>query len=191
MEPGQLDAQFEAIVSRAGQIDVLVNNGHEHCGNDWTDISGKQFNRVLANATGYFLLARHLHRHARDRGAPASVIMLGSMYGQVASYPDAYQGISPASSVAYHTLKGGILHLTRHLAVYWADDGVRVNSLSPGPFPADSVARNLVSNLEEHSPMRRMGRPDELKGAVVFLASDASSYMTGQNLIIDGGWTAW
>jgi len=191
METGQLDAQFEAIVRQSGTIDVLVNNGHEHCLNDWTDISGPQFTRVLANATGYFLLARLVRGHAVDRNARASVIMLGSMYGQVGSYPAAYEEICPASSVAYHALKGGVLHLTRHLAVYWARDGVRVNSLSPGPFPADGVAPGMVKNLERHSPMRRMGRPDELKAAVVFLASEASSYMTGQNLVIDGGWTAW
>jgi gluconate 5-dehydrogenase len=113
------------------------------------------------------------------------------MYGLVGSYPDAYEGVAAASPVAYHALKGGILQMTRHLAVYWAKDGVRVNSLSPGPFPADKASAAMVERLKAKSPMGRMGRPDELKGAVVFLASDASSYMTGQNLVIDGGWTAW
>jgi gluconate 5-dehydrogenase len=75
--------------------------------------------------------------------------------------------------------------------VYWAKDRVRVNCLSPGPFPPDRISPKLVERLSAKSPMGRMGRPDELKGAVVFLASDASSYMTGQNLVIDGGWTAW
>jgi NAD(P)-dependent dehydrogenase (short-subunit alcohol dehydrogenase family) len=119
------------------------------------------------------------------------VVMLGSMYGLVGSYPDAYEGITAASPVAYHTLKGGIAQLTRHLAVYWAKDGVRVNTLSPGPFPPERVPEEMVRRLINRSPMGRMGRPDELKGAIVFLASDASSYMTGQNLVIDGGWTAW
>ena len=81
--------------------------------------------------------------------------------------------------------------MTRHLAVYWAKDGVRVNCLSPGPFPPDRVSRTMVERLCTKSPMGRMGTPAELKGAIVFLASDASSYMTGQNLVIDGGWTAW
>ena len=94
---------------------------------------------VLANATGYFLLSRLVHQQAVDSGQTASIIMLGSMYGQVSSYPDAYKGLVPASSVAYHTLKGGVLQLTRHLAAYWAEDSVRVNSLSPGPFPAESA----------------------------------------------------
>ena len=123
--------------------------------------------------------------------APASIVFLGSMYGLVASYPDAYEGICPASSVAYHTLKGGIIQMTRHLAAYWAADGVRVNCLSPGPFPSEHAPAGLVDRLRTKLPMKRMGQPYELKGAVVFLASDASRFMTGQNLVIDGGWTAW
>jgi NAD(P)-dependent dehydrogenase (short-subunit alcohol dehydrogenase family) len=114
------------------------------------------------------------------------------MYGLVGSYPDAYREIGPASPVAYHALKGGIHQMTRHLAVYWAADGVRVNSLSPGPFPNPETApAALIGRLETKVPMARMGKPSELKGAVVFLASTASSYMTGQTLVIDGGWTAW
>ena len=81
--------------------------------------------------------------------------------------------------------------MTRHLAVYWAKDGVRVNCLSPGPFPGPKAPAAMVERLIKKSPMGRMGRPHELKGALVFLASDASSYMTGQNVTIDGGWTAW
>ena len=93
--------------------------------------------------------------------------------------------------MAYYALKGGIVHMTRHLAVYWAADQVRVNCLSPGPFPSEQAPPALVDRLVEKSPMKRMGTPDELKGAIVFLCSDASSYVTGQNLLIDGGWTAW
>jgi NAD(P)-dependent dehydrogenase (short-subunit alcohol dehydrogenase family) len=117
--------------------------------------------------------------------------MLGSMYGVVGSYPDAYAGVCAASPVGYHALKGGIVHMTRHLAVYWARDRVRVNCLSPGPFPSEKAPAQMVERLCEKSPMGRMGRPEELKGALVFLSSDASSYITGQNLLVDGGWTAW
>jgi gluconate 5-dehydrogenase len=191
MEETSLEAGFAQAVQAAGGLDILVNNGHEPLANDWTDVTGEQFTRQLANATGYFLLARLMRRHAVERGTSASVVMLGSMYGLVGSYPDAYEGVCPASPAAYHALKGGIVHLTRHLAVYWAGDGVRVNCLSPGPFPPANVPAELVRRLCERSPMKRMGLPHELKGAVVFLASDASGYMTGQNLVIDGGWTAW
>jgi gluconate 5-dehydrogenase len=191
MEADKLDSQFAAAIDLAGPIDILINNGHEGEAADWTNVTAEQFTRQLSNATGYFVLARLLRNHAVERKTAASIVMLGSMYGLVGSYPDAYADVCPASPVAYHALKGGIVHLTRHLGVYWAKDQVRVNCLSPGPFPPDRISRELVDRLCAKSPMGRMGRPEELKGAVVFLASDASSYMTGQNLIIDGGWTAW
>ena len=191
LDEASLSSGFARAVEQTGGLDVLVNNGHHPAASDWTDVTGREFTEQLSNATAYFLLARHLYRHAVSRGVPASIIMLGSMYGMVGSYPAAYEGIGPASPVAYHALKGGIIHMTRHLAVYWAADRVRVNALSPGPFPAPTVPAELVQRLEARSPMGRMGLPWELKGAVVFLASDASSYMTGQNLVIDGGWTAW
>jgi NAD(P)-dependent dehydrogenase (short-subunit alcohol dehydrogenase family) len=191
MAADTLDAAFSRAVRHAGRVDVLVNNGHEAEPNDWASVTPEQFTRHLANATGYFTLARLTRDHAVTRKAPASMIMLGSMYGLVASYPDAYEGVCQASPVAYHTLKGGILHMTRHLAAYWAGDGVRVNCLSPGPFPSDRAPAAMVERLTSKLPMRRTGRAWELKGAVVFLASEASSFMTGQNLVIDGGWTAW
>ena len=191
MDPDLLTRGFESAVAAAGKVDILVNNGHEAVPHDWTEVTAEEFTRHIANATGYFLLSRLMRDAAVARGAAGSIVMLGSMYGQVASYPDAYAGLVPASPVAYHALKGGIIHMTRHLAVYWAADGVRVNCLSPGPFPSDKANAAMVERLCTKVPLGRIGRPDELKGAIVFLASDASSYMTGQNLTIDGGWTAW
>jgi len=191
LDEASIEQGFEAAVARAGQIDILVNNGHDLLAADWTTVTGQQFQRQLGNLTGYFLLARRVRDGAVQRGRPASIILLGSMYGVVGSYPDAYDGICPASPAAYHALKGGIVQLTRHLAVYWARDGVRVNCLSPGPFPSPQAPAGLVERLSAKSPLGRMGRPHELKGAIALLASDAGSYLTGQNLIVDGGWTAW
>jgi len=183
---------FAAAVEVTGQVDVLINNGLDAEGKDLTEIAFEEFARHQANNAGYFELARLLHAHAVQRGAPASIVNLGSMYGQVGSYPDTYEGVCNASSVAYHALKGGTIHMTRHLAVYWAKDRVRVNCLSPGAFPNPAGAPEaLVARLKNKCPMERMGNPEELKGAIVFLASEASSYMTGQNMTIDGGWTAW
>jgi gluconate 5-dehydrogenase len=191
LDDSSLNAGFDSAIQAAGQIDILVNNGHAGDAHDLTNVSAQEFNRQLQNATGYFLLARRLRDHVVERGASGSVIMIGSMYGVVGSYPDAYEGVCGASPVHYHTLKGGLIHMTRHLAVYWARDHVRVNCLSPGPFPSSSAPTEMVSRLVEKSPSGRMGRPDELKGALLLLASDAGSYITGQNLLVDGGWTAW
>ena len=106
MQPEALPASVAEAARAVGPIDVLVNNGHEPLAADWTTVTADQFTRQLANATGYFELARLVRDDAVRRGAAASVIMLGSMYGVVGSYPDAYAGVSPASSVAYHASKG-------------------------------------------------------------------------------------
>ncbi len=182
---------FASALSKKGSLDILINNGHDAEGHDWSTASEENFDHQLKNGTAYFLLARMLRNHLVPGGRKGSVVMLGSMYGSVGSYPEAYDGICAASPASYHMLKGGIIHLTRHLAVYWAKDGVRVNCLSPGPFPSDKAPAEMVERLKDKSPMARMGKPDELKGALLLLASDAGSYITGQNLLVDGGWTAW
>ncbi|WP_437223653.1 SDR family oxidoreductase [Planctomicrobium sp. SH661] len=191
MDEASLTQGFQDAVSFAGQIDILINNGNEPQPYDWTNVTAEAFRRQLDNLTGYFLLSRLFHTHIVARKSTGSLVLLGSMYGLVGSYPETYEGICAASPVSYHAMKGGVIQMNRHLAVYWAKDGIRVNCLSPGPFPPDWVSPDLKGRLTEKSPMKRMGKPEELKGAIVFLASDASSYMTGQNLVIDGGWTAW
>jgi NAD(P)-dependent dehydrogenase (short-subunit alcohol dehydrogenase family) len=191
MEERSIQSGFDEAVKMAGKVDILICNGHEPVAADWRSVTAEEFNRQLQNATGYFLLARKMRDHAAQRSTPASIIMIGSMYGLVGSYPEAYEGVSNASPVAYHALKGGIVQMVRHLGVYWAKESIRVNCLSPGPFPSPAASAELVARLKEYSPMARMGAPHELKGALVFLASDASSYVTGQNLVVDGGWTAW
>lgn len=192
MEVKSLTNGFEEAVTVADKLDILVINGLELSGKDLTNISFEEFARHQVNNAGYFELARLGRDHAVDRGAPATIIVIGSMYGMVGSYPDAYEGVFNASPVAYHALKGGTIHLTRHLAVYWAKDNVRVNCISPGPFPIDGmVPEEMVNRLSNKSPMKRIGRPHELKGALMLLASDAGSYITGQNIVVDGGWTAW
>lgn len=183
------------VVARLGKIDILVNNAYGTTGPTIDTATAEDFDRAYhVGVTAYFLLAREVVHHLRDRNAPGSIINIGSMYGVVGSYPDAYVGLPTNSPPNYHGLKGGIVHLTRHLAVYWAKENVRVNTISPGPFPKDTTANTLpefIERLESKSPMGRMGRPEELKGLVLLLASEAGSYITGQNILVDGGWTAW
>jgi gluconate 5-dehydrogenase len=184
-----------AVEARLGRIDILINNAYGGTAPKIDTATAEDFDRAYhTGVTAYFLLAREVVHHLRRRGAPGSIVNIGSMYGVVASYPDAYTGLPTNSPPNYHGLKGGIVHLTRHLAIYWADDQVRVNCISPGPFPTAKTQNALpefIGRLETKSPMKRMGRPEELKGLVVLLASDAGSYITGQNILVDGGWTAW
>ena len=191
MDGDSIEAGFRDAVAAAGKLDVLVNNGLEANSKSIADVTFEEFARHQANNAGYFALARLIRDHAVERGAPASIVMIGSMYGMVGSYPDAYEGLDFRSPVAYHALKGGTIHLTRHLAVYWAQDNVRVNCLSPGAFPKDQVIEEVIGRLSAKSPMKRLGRPHELKGALLLLASDAGSYITGANIPVEGGWTAW
>lgn len=191
-QEASIQAGFERGLETAGRLDVLINNGQSGPAEDWSQATAEGFQDYLANVTGYFLLSRLLRDHVVAAGTPASIVMIGSMYGLVGSYPDAYAGICPASPAAYHAAKGGVIQLTRHLAVYWAADNIRVNCLSPGPFPNPETAPSeMIPGLEAKSPMKRMGLPAELAGALLLLASDAGSYITGHNLVVDGGWTAW
>ncbi len=134
LDSASLASGFANAVNRAGHIDILVNNGHEPTIKTWHDATAEEFTAQLANASGYFGLAKAVRDHAVQRQAKASVILLGSMYGMVSSVPAVYENIGPGNPVAYQVLKGGIIQMARHLAVHWARDQVRVNALSPGPF---------------------------------------------------------
>lgn len=190
-----IPAFVTTVVDRVGQIDVLVNNAYGGTAPDIATATAEDFDRAYhTGVTAYFLLARAVADHLRARAAAGSIINIASMYGVVASYPDAYEGLPVNSPPNYHGLKGGVVHLTRHLAVYWAKDKIRVNSIAPGAFPTDKTQTTypeFIKRLEAKVPLGRMGRPEELKGLVVLLASDAGSYLTGQNILVDGGWTAW
>jgi gluconate 5-dehydrogenase len=184
------------IVSQTSRIDILVNNAYGGVSAPTIDsATAEDFDSAFhIGVTSYFLLAREVVFHLRQRRAPGSIINIASMYGVVASYPDAYTGFDINSPPNYHALKGGLVHLTRHLAAYWAKDGVRVNAISPGPFPSPRVKDAMpefIQRLEAKTPLGRMGLPHELKGVVLLLASDAGSYITGQNILVDGGWTIW
>jgi gluconate 5-dehydrogenase len=196
--------QVRSVVDRTadhfGRLDILINNAYSgpvHESSDATDIDNATGDDLLASFRGntlqYFLAAQQAVKHMRKAKA-GSIINNASMYGVVGSYPDAYTGLPVNSPINYHACKGGVVHMTRHMAVYWAKDNIRVNAVSPGPFPKTEMKDRLadfIARLEKKTPLGRMGLPHEIKGVTLLLASDAGTFITGQNILVDGGWTAW
>jgi gluconate 5-dehydrogenase len=187
---------IDDIVHRHNSLDILVNNGYRASYAGIEAATSQDFATCFSRGlTSYFIAARQAAGHMRKRGG-GSIINIASMYGIVGGYPAVYEGMRRASPPHYHALKGGVISLTKQLAVNWAAHTVRVNCISPGPFPhknPEPTAEELETHrrLCERVPMGRIGRPEELQGALLLLASPAGSYITGHNLVVDGGWTAW
>ena len=181
-----MTALRDLVLSGSGRLDVLVNNAgvnpiykaiERTSLDEWRHI-------VDINLTGVFLCCKHLGGAMAARGS-GSVINVSSVAGHV--------GLR--RSVPYCASKGGVELLTRALALDWASKGVRVNTIAPGYFETDLTAglrdnEALAAPLLSHTPLGRFGKLDDVAGAAVFLASDASAYMTGSSLMVDGGWTA-
>lgn len=184
-----IDKKFNELVEIYGKIDILVNNAMEFTTKDISNISLDEFNHHQTHNGFYFYLSKLVRDLAIKNDLTSSIVNIGSMYGIVSSYPEVYKEQENASSIAYHTLKGGLINMTKHMAVYWAKDKIRVNSLSPGAFPKPSINNNFKEKLEEKIPLGYIGNPTQLQGPLLLLVSDAGSYITGHNLIVDGGWT--
>ncbi|HRJ73172.1 MAG TPA: SDR family oxidoreductase [Terrimicrobiaceae bacterium] len=142
--------------------------------------------------TATFLMAREVGR-AMAEAERGSIVLFSSMYGTIAPDPGMYPPPMHPNSIEYGVGKAGIQQMARYLAVHWGPRNVRCNSIAPGTFPFLSQQTNeeFVRRLKSKCPMGRLGRPEEIAGAVHFLLSDASTYVTGHNLAVDGGWTAW
>jgi NAD(P)-dependent dehydrogenase (short-subunit alcohol dehydrogenase family) len=199
-----LIAVRDAVLARFDRIDVLVNNAALDdkvtpgpTGKDrsrFEDYPLEDFRRSLdVNVTGTFLACQVLGSPLAQRGA-GSIINLASTYGLVAPdqrlyrTPDGMQSFF--KSAAYPTGKAAVIGLTRFLAAYWGDRGVRVNALCPGGVFAGQP-QHFVDAYTSRTPLGRMAAAGDYRGALVFLASDASSYMSGAALVVDGGFTAW
>jgi gluconate 5-dehydrogenase len=174
-------------VDELGSIDVLVNGAATFWAAAPEDVPlEKGWRRVLdVNLTGAFLACRSAGRRMLAAGA-GSIINVTSTGGLMSFMPDV------GSTLSYTTSKGALISLTRDLAAQWADRGVRVNAIAPGSMASGmthSIPDDRQARMIEQIPMRRQGRPDELRGAVAYLASDASSYVTGTVLVVDGGQT--
>ena len=184
----------DQVADHFGRLDVLVNSVVGGTPADIDSATQQDLEESLAvNLIAPFVASQQAVVHMRALGG-GSIIHISSMYGLVSSYPQVYEGVDNSSPPAYHAAKGGLIHLTRYQAVYWAKDKIRVNCISPGPFPRpiqyDGRAE-FLRRLAARVPLGRTGVNWETKGAVVFLASEASSFVTGHNLVVDGGWTAW
>jgi len=143
---------------------------------------------LKANLTSAFLLAKYVNNHL-DRANGASVIFLSSIYGSLGPDWALYENTDMGNPLAYGASKGGLQQLMRYLSTLWAPK-VRVNCVSPGGIRRGQD-NEFIHKYENRTPLRRMADPQDIVGPVIFLASDASRYITGQNIMVDGGWSAW
>ncbi|HET6351080.1 MAG TPA: SDR family oxidoreductase [Coriobacteriia bacterium] len=185
-------AALDRVIETSGSLDILVNSAYPRT-SDWgaplaTESFGSWTENLDMHLGGYFLTSREAAERMAKAGS-GSVINIASIYGIVGPSYEVYDGTSMTMPSAYAAIKGGIINLTRLFATYYGPAGVRCNCLSPGGVE-DAQAESFVKRYSELTPLRRMGRPQDMVGGTVFLASDAASFVTGHNLVIDGGWTA-
>ncbi len=182
----------EEILGHSNKIDIWVNNAYPRT-KDW----GVPFERVPIESfrknidmhlNGYCICCQKVAERMKEEKA-GSIINMSSIYGVVGPDFTVYEGTNMTMIGEYATIKGGIVNFTRFLASYYGKHGVRVNTVSPGGIFANQPEA-FVKNYSHKTPLKRMGTPQDIVGGVVYLASDASKYVTGHNLIIDGGWSA-
>jgi NAD(P)-dependent dehydrogenase (short-subunit alcohol dehydrogenase family) len=199
-----VDALLDQLLSTFGRVDILINNAaNDPKASDrdtqWSRLESfplEVWQRDLAvGLTGALVCSQVLGTRMAEVGSGvilniASDLALIGPDQRIYRQPGLPADRQPVKPVSYPVVKAGLLGLTRYLATYWADRGVRVNAISPGGVEGNNDA-TFVANLTDLIPLGRMASADEYKAAVVFLVSDASAYMTGANLVVDGGRTAW
>lgn len=184
---------FKTIFEKEGKIDVLINNAFYSKGQSPETMTDEEWNFCLDGTLS------SVFRNIRDiipyfkKANKGKIINVSSMYGVVAPqfevYDDFPQFLNPPH---YGAAKAGVIQLTKYYASYLGKLNVQVNTVTPGPFPSEAVQKSagFVKALEDKTSLNRVGKPEDLAGAFVFLASEASNFITGQNIIVDGGWTS-
>ena len=190
--PEEIEAFITATVEALGKIDILVNNAARPSeGIPLAEVDDPLWREIVdTNLSSLFYFGKRVARHMIARGGGGSIINIGSINSFVIS------NILPRHNVTYCVSKAGVAQLTRGMAAEWAAANIRVNAIAPGYFHTEQTAASaripeILERNINNTPMKRYGRLDELKGTIVFLASSASSYMTGSVVVIDGGYTIW
>ncbi|MTI11393.1 SDR family NAD(P)-dependent oxidoreductase [Curvivirga aplysinae] len=176
-----------------GSLDILVNSGWSGRKNTFESISDEDWdNDIEICLNGVFRSIKAAVPLLKKR--QGNILTIASMYGHIAPDYRLYDNKKFSNPPSYGAAKAGVLQLTRYLASFLSPDKIRANCISPGPFPFESTQLEnpeFIERLSAKNPLNRIGKPEELKGAAALLCTEAGSYMTGQNICIDGGWAAW
>jgi NAD(P)-dependent dehydrogenase (short-subunit alcohol dehydrogenase family) len=190
--PEQIAGFVEKVIDLLGKIDTLVNNaGIPSQGKSLEEVSDDVWRRMIdTNLSSMFYVAKPVAQHMIARGEGGVIINLASISGLIIS------NITPRHNVPYCVTKAGVSHLTRGMASDWAPYNIRVNAIAPGYMLTAQTAKSrqypeIVERLTANTPMKRYGQEEEIKGTIVYLASEASSFMTGSVVVLDGGTTIW
>lgn len=205
-DKASINRVLDSIEAKWGVPDGLVNNaGVDTQPSAPPEVSGpfeefpeEVFREVVeVNLVGTFLMTQQVGKRMKQAGKGGSIINVGSIYGVVSPVQDIYSykkedtGVPFVKPVAYSAAKSGLYNFTRYCATYWGRDGIRVNTLTLSGVERSDQDPRFQKNYTNRIPIGRMAKAHEYNGAVVFLLSDASVYMTGSNVVVDGGWTAW
>ena len=190
-DPNSVKKGFCEIEKTSGPPDIIINNAGIAVFTSFEDRNFDDFMNVFkVNAGGTFLCIQEGSRLMKKHKAKGSIINIGSIYGMVSGDPRIYTDCKRITSECYGASKAAIIQMTKYFAVFLADFGIRVNCISPGGV-FNNQGEDFVKNYSNRTPMKRMAKETEIADTAVFLASGESSYLTGQNIAVDGGLTAW
>ena len=189
-----MDTNFSALLDKYGSCDIFVNCSYprteDWAQNSFSNISLKSFrNNVDIHMNSYAWLAKLAADSMKSKGKGGSIIQFGSIYGVVGQDLTIYENTDMGENMTYAAIKGGIVNLSRLMASYYGRFNIRVNTLCPGGI-FDNQNPVFVKNCSNKTPLKRMGKPEEIASVALFLASEAASYITGSTILVDGGWTA-